>query len=202
MAANRPSMKIEIEGFAALEKAFNELPLKLQVKFLRPALKKGAQVLAVHCRRTAPRSDEAPHVEMTLRVKPLRPRTGRVGFKVITGRPAELGIREWTSGERAQLADHMAKARGYTKNGVVIRKGRGKLRVGPGYYPAHVEFGYRRNGKHIPANPWMKRGMEEGKADAIEATAQELSRRLKASIGMEGASDAEAFGGPDVGGGA
>jgi len=196
MAASRPNLTIQLEGFAALERTFNELPLKLQAKFLRPALKKGAEVLRTSCRRTAPRSDDPPHVEMTLRVKPLRARTGRVGYKVITGRPDELGIRAWTAAELARLADHKAKARGAKG-----RPGRGKLRVGPGYYPAHIEFGYMRNGKHIPANPFMKRGMEEGKAAAIQATAEELSRRLKAFTGAAGASDAEAFGDPSSDGG-
>lgn len=195
MAASRPSMTIQLDGFAALERTFNELPLKLQAKFLRPALKKGAEVLRASCRRTAPRSDDPPHVEMTLRVKPLRPRTGRVGFKIITGRPAELGIRDWTAAEVSMLAAHKAKARGAKH-----RAGRGKLRVGPGYYPAHIEFGHLRNGRHVPANPFMKRGMEEGKAAAIQATAEELSRRLKAFTGADGASDAEAFGAASDGG--
>lgn len=187
-ASNR--MSIDLEGFDALTRAFNSLPAKLQGKFLRPALREGAKVMLKSVQRTAPRSDEAPHLDMTLKIKAMRRKRGRIGFVVITGKRPSLGIKNPDT-----------------------------------YYPAHIEYGHfagprvqgpvnpaqgestraagkrlQREGgrRHVPANPFMKRGLEEGRAAATETIAQELSRRLKESVGLEKLSDAEVFGGPDI----
>jgi HK97 gp10 family phage protein len=187
-ASNR--MTIDLEGFDALTRAFNSLPGALQNRFLRPALRAGAKVMLKSVQRTAPRSDQAPHVDMTLKIKAMKRKQGRVGFVVITGKREALGIKNRDT-----------------------------------YYPAHIEYGYlagpRVQGpinpakgestraaarrlqfeggrRHIPANPFMKRGLEQGRAEATEAIAQELSRRLKDSVGLSNLSDADLFGGPDV----
>ena len=158
------SMTIDLEGYDALTKAFNALPLKLQSRFLRPALRDGAKVMLKAVQRNAPRSDEAPHMDATLKIKAMKRKRGRVGFVVITGRRDALGIKKKDT-----------------------------------YYPAHIEYGYRKpDGTRVAANPWMKRGLEDGRAEATETIAQSLSRRLKESVGLESLSDAEGFGGPDV----
>lgn len=204
------SMTIDLEGYDALTKAFNALPLKLQSRFLRPALRDGAKVMLKAVQRNAPRSDKPPHVDMTLKIKAMKRKRGRVGFVVITGKKAELGIREATAQEkfnynRAKRLERMLKRGGSDAGGIsgaasTLSEIKAlKRRSGPGYYPAHIEYGYRTaSGKHVPANPWMKRGLEDGRAEATETIAQSLSRRLKESVGLESLSDAEVFGGPDV----
>jgi len=190
VAAARPSLQLTLEGFEAVANAFNALPAQFQGQFLRPALRAGAKVMLASVARTAPKSSEAPHVSMTLKVKAMKRKTGRVGYVVITGKRPSLGIKNQNT-----------------------------------YYPAHLEYGYltgpRVQGpvnpakgessrdafkrmqleggrRHVPGTHWMRRGLEAGRATAATAVAQELSRRMKASIGLDKLSDAEVFGGPDV----
>jgi len=203
-ASNR--MTIDLEGFDALTRAFNSLPGALQNRFLRPALRAGAKVMLKSVQRTAPRSDQAPHVDMTLKIKAMKRKRGRVGFVVITGKREALGIKQTTDPQRRaynkrKRLERLMKREGASAGGLGALQTIADLKRhdGPGYYPAHIEYGYTHtSGRHIPANPFMKRGLEQGRAEATEAIAQELSRRLKDSVGLSNLSDADLFGGPDV----
>lgn len=203
----KASFTIQIKGQDALNKAFNALPVQLQRKALRPALRAGAKVMRTfvqaEARATFTKSDSpAPHVADTLKIKAMkrdRSKRGRIGLVVITAKREVLGV-----------ADNLT-----------------------GYYPANIEYGYLagprvqgpvdidedRRGKegakpsqkakaalqsgrrHIPANPWMKRGLESGRSASEAAIAEELKRRMKALAGpgAAGISDAEFFDdlGPD-----
>lgn len=161
--AAAPRLELSLTGHDAIVKAFNELPAKLQRSILRPALRAGAKVLRASVQASAPRSDEAPHMADSLKIKALKRKRGRVGYVVITAKRPILGIK---------AADT--------------------------YYPAHIEYGYRHNGKHVPANPWMKRGLEAGRAAAMNTVAREIGQRMKSKAGLADVSDKEFF--ADLGG--
>lgn len=194
--------EIRITGREALAKAFNALPVAIQRKALRPALRAGAKVMRESVKRTArsmlsKSGSPAPHVADSLKIKAMkrdRSKRGRVGFVVITAKRPDLEIE------------------------------------GEGYYPAHVEYGHlagprvqgplqydetqRKGGKfakkgrtkktamaelqsgrtHVPAVPFMKTGLEAGRASSMQAIADELTARLKdlSGLGRE-TSDADFF---------
>ena len=189
---------IKIEGRAALEKAFNELPLKIQKQILRPALRAGAKVMRTSVQAVAPVSDTAPHVRDTLKIKAMkrdRSAKGRIGLVIITAKRAVLGIRDFTEAEKSELDRRRAVREGLRAGAKAsgtkyVAPAFGKKRIGPGYYPAHIEYGYMRGGVHVPANPWMKRGLEQGRQAATDAVANEIERRMRTAAGLDGKSTA------------
>ena len=140
---------IKIEGRAALEKAFNELPLKIQKQILRPALRAGAKVMRTSVQAVAPVSDTAPHVRDTLKIKAMkrdRSAKGRIGLVIITAKRAVLGIRDFTEAEKSELDRRRAVREGLRAGAKAsgtkyVAPAFGKKRIGPGYYPAHIEIG-------------------------------------------------------------
>lgn len=156
---------IKIEGHDALARAFKALPLKVQRKVLRPALRAGAKVARAAVAAQAPRSDEAPHVADTLKIKAMKRKRGRIGLVVITAKRELLGIKDPDA-----------------------------------YYPAHIEYGYRKkDGTHVPANPFMKRGLEQSRTPATAAVAAEMSKRMKDLAGTPDVSDQDFFAETDGG---
>lgn len=198
---------IKIEGHDALARAFKALPIKVQRKVLRPALRAGAKVARAAVAAQAPRSDEAPHVADTLKIKAMKRKRGRIGLVVITGKRSELGIKESTDSQRRAYNQRKRLERVMTKQGtsagglgVLETLADLKRRDGPGYYPAHIEYGYRKkDGTHVPANPFMKRGLEQSRGPATAAVAAEMSKRMKDLAGTPDVSDQDFFAETDGG---
>lgn len=181
--ARTATMELRLEGAKELERAFNALPAAFQRKALRPALRAGTKVMREAVRHEAQASlatsgSPAPHVADTLKIKAMKRKRGRVGFVVITAPRVVLGIKS---------ADT--------------------------YYPAHIEYGHltgprvqtvtleplpgenrratnRRTQleagrQHVPANPFMKRGLEAGRAAATAAIVTELASRMNDITGLD-----------------
>jgi hypothetical protein len=206
-------LTIELKGQEALAAIFNALPDKIQKKAIRPALRAGAKVIREVWREEIQRSlsnsdSPAPHLADTLHVKAMRrdrSKSGRIGYVVITGRRSELGIRDATDKEKAvfdrrrrirEQARKSARARGdrYVAPVFALKN------VGPGYYPAHIEFGYVHGGRHIPGNPYGKRALESARGAAEAEVARVLSEKLRTASGLDGTGadvtdDAETFDG-------
>lgn len=209
----RAAFQIQITGRAQLEKAFNALPAAFQRKLLRPALREGAKVLRESVRHTAQAllstsESPAPHVADTLRVKAMkrdRSARGRIGLIVITGRREELGIRPPSAKEQVEFDRRRAEDdRGRASAKAAGRRYRApkRKRLGPGYYPAHLEYGYIHGSTHVPGLHWMRRGLEAGRDAATAKVADELTKRLKGAVGLDNATDQEFFADVDLGGAA
>lgn len=95
----------------------------------------------------------APHgktglLASTLHQQPMKPQKGRLGYVVLTGTRAQLGLKPG--------------AKGYYPAHVHL----GFLHV--------AEFG----GRHIPAKPFLRRALLENQAQIVSRLAQALQRRL------------------------
>lgn len=157
-------VKISVAGFAEIEKELRDLPEKVQRKVVGTALRKGARVARRGLRRAAP----------------------------VRGRGAVQKTRKGVS----QRFGGFLK---YHRRGIIVRKAkkganrRGRIFIGPSYeafYGQQVEEGHgppsrksgvvrRRSGggrrggaRPTPAHPWMHRGWEPVKMQALDAVAE------------------------------
>lgn len=193
------SSRIQLKGEGELEKMFNNLPRRLQVKVIRPGLRAGAKVVKIFCTHEAQAAlsetpQPPPHVADLFKIKAMkrdRSAKARIGFIVITGTRAALG-----------------------------------LKPDDGYYPAHIEYGHftrpsksieedtvfgpvsfshtgarSEHHRHVPANPFMKRALEAARGPAHVAMKKEMAARLKTLAGVgDDVTDADFFGeGEEVG---
>lgn len=207
---------IQITGQDALAKVFNALPVQIQRKALRPALRAGAKVLREYVKAEArstfvKSASPAPHVADTINIKAFkrdRSQRGRVGFLVITGKKEQLGIGANRDSyypahvEFGYLAGPRNAVQGPLDFTPVDRTKGGKFKSGgrtKAQALAELNAAFRATRRHIPANPWMRRGLEAGRDAALRATTAELSRRLKSMVGAESMSDREFYDdiGPD-----
>ena len=183
---------IESEGMPELERLCKALPVKLQRVVLRPALREGAKVVRQHVRVHAPKSDRAPHTADTLKIKASKRKRNRIGYVVITGKRDVLGIRDFNAAEVAVVDKYRADRAAGKK----VKS----PRIGPGYYPAHIEYGYRKaDGTHVPANPFMKRALNAARGPAMAAITAEMNKRMKALAGAPDMSDADFYAETDGG---
>lgn len=179
--------EIQLDGMDEVARIFNDLDLKVQKKILRPALRAGAKVLRESVRHAAnamlSKTDQpAPHVADTLKVKALkrdRSKKGRVGYVVITAMRGDLGIEKGDTYYPAHLEHgHMAG-----KESTVSDRARSILSPES---VAAIEAQHTRH--HVPAVPFMKVGLESGRAAAEREVGAEVERRLRATAGFEGES--------------
>lgn len=201
--AVRPSFQIKIEGRERLAKAFNGLPVALQRKALRPALRVAAKIVQDEVRHTAQAmlgdSDPAPHVADTLKVRAMRrdrSQRGRIGMVVEAGKRAALGLDPqskgyypaqiefgWLAGPRVQ-GPLLFDATKRTASGEFAPKGKTKKQA-----DREMQAGRR----HVPARPFMATGLRRAEKRAIAAMADEMSRQLKKMAGAPEISDAEFY---------
>lgn len=153
---------ITVTGHADVDKLLAELPDRLLAAPLRKGLRAGAKIAADAVKHEAQASlsdsdSPAPHVSDEIVVRAMK---------------------------RSR-----AKRR---RVGMVVMAGRrATLGIKPdakGFYPAHVEFGYQReDGTHVPANPFMKRGLESVRQRVIDAVAQGVREYVEKKTGLVGA---------------
>lgn len=200
----RPSFEIAISGREELNKLFNGLPRAIQVKALRPALRAGAKVLREFVRHSANASfsgdSGAPHVADTLKIKAMkrdRSKAGRIGVIVITATKAELGI---DADDRSYYPAHVEyghlagpRVQGPVEFDETRRTADGSFAKKNVTETAAKRAFQASQRRHIPANPFMRRGLDAGRSAATRAIADELTVRLKRLAGAESLSDAEFF---------
>lgn len=187
-------LRVQITGMEKITEVLHGLPDRLGNGIVRSALRDGAKVgkeIARHEIQASLSATEqpAPHLADTLRIKAMkrdRSKKGRIGFVVITGRRDELAI---TKAEQGVL-DRRRRIREGLRD---VAKKLGKkyraptfAKLGPGYYPAHIEFGYiDEHGNHVPANPYMKRALEQARPIVTAAVGESIARRLKDAVGLD-----------------
>ncbi len=170
------AITMTLKGYEDLEKAFNGLHVRIQKKMLRPALRAGAKVLREGIKHEiqsslSTTSQDAPHLADHLRIKAMkrdRSKKGRIGYVVISGFRDELGIKKKDT-----------------------------------YYPAHIEYGHltrkpslstqildsvsrgssnrqvQYQVHHVPANPYMKRGLEGTRSKAMSVVESTVIAKLR-----------------------
>jgi hypothetical protein len=153
---------IDLLGAPELSKAFADLPDSLERKILVKALRQVGQVLLLAAKARAPR--DQGKLASTMKVKPMKRSRRRVGIMVQTGTRAELGI--------------IAMTRiSYTGSGATLRVKRGKE---TGYYPAHIEFGYKdETGQHHAPNPYMRTAMRSSQDGILAILRQEIDNGIE-----------------------
>lgn len=209
MGAGLASMEIRLEGFPRLQAAFNGLPIQIQRKCLRPALRAGAKVIRRHVAVQAPKSGIPPHMGdiQNLKIKAMkrdRSKRGRLGFVVITAKRPELGITNQNTYYPAHV--EYGYLAGAATQGPVETGGRYHMRYDEAtgkWVRSHKNDAYSKGAdrtfrqgarRHVPANPFMKRGLEAGRAEANLAIAEELFSQLKSAAGLDqGVTGAEFF---------
>lgn len=137
-----------IEGDRELQKLFTDLPTRLQVKALRPTMKKGAQMVQASARkhiRKSPGTDDMPDTGMlakSLRVVQMKARKGSVGYKI-----------------QPQTIEAVPTKRGGIKFRIKPKKRRGGGAIARRkFYAFAVERGFVhwKSKKHIAAKPFMR----------------------------------------------
>lgn len=207
--AKQPSFTISVEGRKELERTFNALPVALQRKALRPALRDAAKVVreeVVHAAQSmlGKTNPMPPHVADHIKVRAMkrdRSKRGRLGMVVMAGKRALLGIKGSTYYPAHVEFGHMAGPRVHgplqfdeTKrgpDGKYLPKTRTKAQ-------AEKEMqGVRR---HVPAIPFMRTGLLRAKDRALAVFADTLSATLKKLAGAPDMPDNEFY--ADIGLGA
>lgn len=165
-------MGMTIHGDAKLISEFNALPRKIQDKLLRTELRGALKPVLAQAKATARKLFGA--MAATLKIKAMKRKAGRIGFYIRTGTRSELESRLTKRGRKL--------AQAVLGGGRYARKTRVRLQIvgrtlrslssGRAYYPAHIEFGTKRNKAYPFLRPAFDRHIASMEA-AVAASVQE-----------------------------
>jgi HK97 gp10 family phage protein len=141
-----PRFTVALSGEAAVAKALGMFPDTIH-QALDGALRDAASLVLQTAQATAPRG-KTGRLAQSLRLKALKPQPHQIGYGILTGTRAALGLKPG--------------ATGYYPAHVSL----GFLR--------RIEFGTR----HVPARPFLRRALLDNQAAVVSRLAQALQRRL------------------------
>lgn len=193
-----PGFVVQIEGYEKAARALEALPLKLQRKVLRPAMRDGAKVIATAATREALTSfgsaNPAPHLADTIRVRAGRGKRGEIRLVVTTGKRSELDIPELTKSGTPRGYYPTALEFGWTPGlnrrselnrlADSLRASPGSRRIKRGSSAAAALRAAKRSldARKVPGNPFMLRAFNASAAAAKEAIGQGIGNRIQEAV--------------------
>ncbi len=155
----RKTINLRLFGATELIKTFDTLTFKIQKKALRSGLRAGAKVFQKQVIKNLP-PDDSGLLRQSLKgakaIVPLKRSRVRFGLKLRTGTRQMLQIPRHKKGDKGK---------------------------GPGYYPAHVEYGTRKN--NIRPRRYMRRAFISKMVRAQEAMAKKIAQRIEQILRRE-----------------
>ncbi len=88
--SGKAAFEIRLEGFHELSQAFNKLPVTLQKKALKPALKVGAKIIQADAKRLSKR--KSGDNKRFIKIKSMKRSRVKIGWNIVTGTREQLGI--------------------------------------------------------------------------------------------------------------
>jgi HK97 gp10 family phage protein len=139
----------KFEGFSELAAKLKELPVKVEKKVIRTALRSGTKIIADATKANAPVLTGT--MKRAITVRAMKRSRNRIGFMVtFNKRYTDKLVR-------------MSKTR-TTKKGTPVRY----------FYPAAIEYGT----KHAPAHPFMRPAFDSKVSEATRVIGDELGKGI------------------------
>lgn len=173
---SKGALDISILGLPALEQMFRTLPVTLQSKCLRPALRAAAKDLKAAVQAAAPRASGRMAASFGIRARK-RSRTG-IGIDVVTGTRAELGIpvNRKDGGPRGYYPAAVEFGTKKARPRAARRMARLRARFGNNLSASQVEFGTRTQ----PPRPFIRPTVDRLRGALIQKIGAVLSERVNA----------------------
>lgn len=148
-------LRLSIDGLGdkLLAEALRTLPIKTERTYLLAALREGMANVLQAAKAAVPGGYD--RLRESLKIVSMRPRRGSRGVRIVAGKRSQLGIVE-------------TKRPG-------SRGGKGR-----GYYPVHVELGYKtQSGRTIPPRPYLRGPLRSGQDRTLGIVGSGLWRRIR-----------------------
>lgn len=171
MAADSFAFDTKVEGFAALEKALQELPKRVQGNIMRAALGAGAGVIREEARRLAPVDTGA--LKRSIRVS--RSRDRQTGMPMAFVKAGGKAVRVGPRGDKRKVVPYYAVMVEFgTKKHLIKARRKKALKFGKDGYAGEVEH------PGVRERPFMRPAFDRRWQAAVEKTAEQIRRRLAA----------------------